>query len=410
MKKKSSQRRIKKKIDKKLPFRFLILLVLLLMIPVTILSLQTPKNANEFAQTVPCDTSPTPIDTTTPTDTPIVTTNPTTSPTNNPQPSITGKPKPKKKDKDEKHNVKKKHDKDKQKNGSQLDKDFSFTHVLSQLFQNSQNTSNPATPCISPTPTDTPIPTDTTTPTLNPTTPPTTPIPTTPISANGCVAISVPAYFGTGALWDKVVAASPATRIMIANVNSGPGNSVDPAWTSAINNAKNAGILVLGYVATGHGNNSPASVKAQITQWKQYYNVTSIHLDEAYAPASLIPYYQDLTNFIHANGGISHLGVGDNFDEGFMQAADKFNIFENDINHLTTWSPAGWVKNYSASRFGMDVFGMSASDINTVINTAKNDNIEYITLTDSINPWNELATDTFWNAYVATVKPIACAQ
>lgn len=221
-----------------------------------------------------------------------------------------------------------------------------------------------------------------------------------------CQGLWIPAFFGPGASWNKVVASYPATKIVTANVNNGPGSSVDSSWASAIAQAKAAGIRVAGYVNTGHGSISPATVKAEIDQWKSLYNVTDIMFDNAWAPASFIPYYQDLTNYVHQTpGAIDQLGAGDVVDEGYMQAGDVIDMFEGSYTKYQTWHTASWVSKYPATRFKVDIYGIPGSSaLQSLFNKLSQDNFGYMELTDSTNPWRELGSDTFFNALVSQVK------
>jgi hypothetical protein len=66
------------------------------------------------------------------------------------------------------------------------------------------------------------------------------------------VGIVVPAYFDPPATWDALVyAATEVPLIVIANPDSGPGPSLDPAYVQGINNLRAAGAKVIGYVYSG---------------------------------------------------------------------------------------------------------------------------------------------------------------
>jgi len=226
------------------------------------------------------------------------------------------------------------------------------------------------------------------------------------LTSTNCSGLLIPAYYGTGSLWTTSVAGAPAVSGMIVNVDSGPGAYRQQGFASAIIQAQNAGIRLFGYVDTAHGSYSIATVETQINEWKQFYGVVSIHLDDAYADPSSVSYYETITNYIHDNGGIDDLGIGNNpSTEDYIHAGDILNIFEGTYDDFQNWQPASWIKNYPASRFDVDIYGMpDPSVISGTLTSIYQKHAGYFMLTDSQNPWNELASTSFWQTEVADIE------
>jgi hypothetical protein len=225
-------------------------------------------------------------------------------------------------------------------------------------------------------------------------------------TSTNCSGILIPAYYGPGSLWNTSVAGAPAVSSMIVNVDSGPGNYRQQGFASAISQAQNAGIRLFGYVDTAHGSSSISTVEAQINDWKQFYGVVSIHLDDAYALPGSVSYYETITNYIHSNGGIDDLGIGNNpSTEDYIHAGDILNIFEGTYDDFQKWQPASWTKLYPASRFDVDIYGMpEPSVISSALSEIYQDHAGNFMLTDSLKPWNELASTGFWQTEVADVE------
>lgn len=250
------------------------------------------------------------------------------------------------------------------------------------------------------------------TPTLPPATPTPTPTPRPPTaggsSGSGCIGIIIPAYYGPGTGMNKTIASAGQVVFMTANVNNGPGTGVDTAWKAAINQAKAAGIRVMGYVATGHGNNSEASVKAQVDAWKTQYGVTDIMFDETWVgDTSKVTYYQDLTNYVHQQtpGALVRDNAGDNEPEAYLQTTDILGIFEGSYTKYLNWQPAAWVYKYPAYRFSEEMYAVpNASVITTIFTLFQQNNAGYVMLTDSTDPWNQFSSDAVWNAFAGEVK------
>ena len=116
-------------------------------------------------------------------------------------------------------------------------------------------------------------------------------------------ALLVPLYVYPGRIWTQTIAAKtryPSVQIyIIANVNNGPGNSVDPKYVSFIAAAQKAGIDVLGYVYTQYGKRSATQVDADIAKWQAYYGADGIFLDQMATHAQ--SYYQAATVYAHAH-------------------------------------------------------------------------------------------------------------
>lgn len=62
----------------------------------------------------------------------------------------------------------------------------------------------------------------------------------------------MPAYFTDLADWLDLCA-DPTVAEVVANVDSGPGDSLSPQWRNVLEMAAEAGIRIAGYVATGAG-------------------------------------------------------------------------------------------------------------------------------------------------------------
>jgi hypothetical protein len=155
----------------------------------------------------------------------------------------------------------------------------------------------------------------TTTTTDSPTTT-TTVAPTTTTVAPGTTGQSwlVPAYqYPTdGSMWATLAGTAPITRpaYVIANVNSGPGTTLDPNYASAISKAAAAGWTILGYVDTAEATGSVPSVGSQVNTWRSLYGVEDIFFDDVTGAAANLSYYGTLTEYVHSLGGIDILNPG----------------------------------------------------------------------------------------------------
>ncbi len=258
-------------------------------------------------------------------------------------------------------------------------------------------------PTLSPTPTLSPSPTPT--PTLTPTP---TPSPTPPPTGGNGQGMSIAAYYGPGKWWDMMAASFPATSMVVVENTSanGPGSSFSSDLMNEINQMRQAGIRVFGYVYTSFGNRNPADVKADVDQWKALYNVTDIMFDEAWADTSKIPFYSDIANYVHRTpGALVELNPGAPIDEAYMQFTDILSIFEGPYSQYLNFHPPSWVTKYPATRFKNYIWGVPGSSvIPGLLQKVIQNHTGYFDITDSTQPWGELASDAFWNALVPAVK------
>ena len=217
-------------------------------------------------------------------------------------------------------------------------------------------------------------------------------------SASSCIRMSIPSYFYPGPLWQQATAGSPTVAVMIVNPNSGPGATQDQNYVSTVADAKKAGIRVLGYVPTSYASRSTATVKTEIDDYKAWYGVTNIFLDEASSQSKDYAYYQDLADYIHqAQGAIVELNPGVYPAEGYMNIADIVNVYENPYTNYASAQIPSWAYNYPASKFAHLVYATpDSASMQSVVALAQQRNVGYLYVTndDLPNPWDTLPS--YW--------------
>jgi Spherulation-specific family 4 len=201
--------------------------------------------------------------------------------------------------------------------------------------------------------------------------------------------------------WNDVIAAAPAVGIIIANVSSGPGSSIQANYTTAINSATAAGIVVAGYVWTNFAAASIASVEAQITQWQQFYGVTTIFLDACACTVANHLYYNTLVSFIHGNGGLAILNPGTPPDQSY------FSLPIGDIISVQEDTDANWAADAAAAPSWL--FSYNSSSIAVAVSScATSGNMETdigLGISAFNAGWMYVTADSIWNAepsYFAT--------
>src|SRR6267143_1384422 len=97
--------------------------------------------------------------------------------------------------------------------------------------------------------------------------------------------IVIPLYtYPTDGSWAATLQARNAHPnvpiIAVINPNNGPGGSSDSNYVQGVKNFQAAGIIVLGYVATGYASHAMSNLDAQINSYKSWYKVNGIMFDE----------------------------------------------------------------------------------------------------------------------------------
>lgn len=164
--------------------------------------------------------------------------------------------------------------------------------------------------------------------------------------------ILIPAYFYPGATWTELDATTPRGTVVIMNPASGPGMSSDPNYVSAVGAAQAAGMRVIGYIPTNFGAISSATVEGQVDDYKAWYAVDGIFLDQCSAASGDIPYYTTLSTYIKgAPGTYVALNPGTAPDTGYFAIADLIAIFEGTWdNYLSTFTPPVWAATHRPGR------------------------------------------------------------
>jgi Spherulation-specific family 4 len=196
--------------------------------------------------------------------------------------------------------------------------------------------------------------------------------------------------------WDAIITAAvahPTVHVVaIVNPSDGPGSSKDSGYTSGIAALQAAHIEVIGYVATGYGSHSIASMESEIDQWKAFYpTLQGIFFDEQSNSTSDVAHYQTLSQYAKSVGLDHTVGnPGTDVPAAYVGAIDTMLIYESNgvpsISSLSQWS------GYAPSNFGVIPYAVSA--MNTTFVQQARQYVEYIYLTndDLPNPWDSLTS------------------
>jgi len=230
--------------------------------------------------------------------------------------------------------------------------------------------------------------------------------------------ILVPAYFYPPTDWDGLNwAAARVPLAVIVNPGSGPGAAQDANYVSAVTNLRAAGGKALGYVYSSYAARDTNAIKADITDFFNFYPLDGIFIDEMQNAAATddYHYYAGLDAFIQSKG--TNLLVtgnpGTTTQESYLATVDVLMTFENHATNYPAYGPDGWVTNHLARQFCHVVYAVTnAMAMTNVVNLAARRNAGWIFVTDENNnagnPYDRLPA--YWTNEVNYVRVLNLAQ
>jgi hypothetical protein len=222
--------------------------------------------------------------------------------------------------------------------------------------------------------------------------------------------LAIPTYVMPGSeKWDLWQRTGPhAVGIMIVNLNNGDDTAMNATAAEAVKSARQAGILVLGYVHTGYGKRDPEEVRTKIDAAFKNYETDGIFFDETptdcgaankFAGTNL-RYYEGLADYVHQRGTGRRLTVLNPGvtppDDCWMRFSDILVTFEEATlaNYQQKYLDQAWTHKYSPERFWHLVYSVSsASDMRAVAKLAQQRGAGWLYVTDDGkdgNPWDDV--------------------
>lgn len=210
-----------------------------------------------------------------------------------------------------------------------------------------------------------------------------------------CQASFVPAYFAPGGGWDRAVSGAAPPAVMILDISgTGAGTAPDPAFQAAVRKAQAAGVTVLGYAGTSYGGQPAAAVEADVRNYRSWYGVSGMFLDQSPASAAGIGYYRELARYIHQAepGWTIWLNPGVYPDQRYMSVANVIMAFEGPYASYRGLRVPAWASHYPASRFAHTVYATPGSELASALSLSRARHAGYVYVTDGTgaNPYGAL--------------------
>lgn len=194
-------------------------------------------------------------------------------------------------------------------------------------------------------------------------------------SAFSSTAVLVPLYDTSGSAWDPVIEAKkahPNVPIMaVINNGGGPGQVPDSGYASLTQRLQSSGIFVLGYTYAEYGLRNSSAIKADIYDYKTWYNVDGIFIDQMSYSGGDETYYSNLTAYSRSLGLSFVMGnPGTDTLSSYVGTVDAIVIYENSqppsISYL-----GGWHTGYPKSTWGILPYEISSLDSSFIANSSR---------------------------------------
>ena len=190
---------------------------------------------------------------------------------------------------------------------------------------------------------------------------------------------------------DRTAAVAHPTVHVVAIVNpsDGPGSSKNSGYTTGIAALQAAGIKVIGYVATGYGSHSIASMEAEMDTWKSFYpTVQGIFFDEQSNSTGDVAHYQTLSQYAKSIGLGYTVGNPGTGRPRRLRRRGRYdaNLESDGVPPLSICR----VSAYPPSNFGVIPYAVSSMNTTFVQQARQYAAYIYLTNDDLPNPWDSL--------------------
>jgi hypothetical protein len=203
----------------------------------------------------------------------------------------------------------------------------------------------------------------------------------------------VPLYtYPSDASWNAIVGAKKAhpsvAVVAIVNPSSGPGNRVDPAYTSGIDRLVVGAVVPIGYVSTDYTKRGEQIVDDDIDRWLAYYpKIQGIFFDEqSNAPAD-VTFYRNVARYAKGKGlGLTVGNPGASVPAAYLDTVDVMLIYED-----AGWPKLGGLTGFAAQRRRYGIIPYAAALDASLVAAAKVDVAYVYATSDTLpNPWDSL--------------------
>jgi hypothetical protein len=207
----------------------------------------------------------------------------------------------------------------------------------------------------------------------------------------------VPAYFHPAVRpqeWELLAEHAAQIRLIVLNLDSGPGTQSDAAFIPALDRLDSAGVAVAGYIDTNYGQRPADEVLADLGRYMRWYHVVAgVFFDRVPVTAEHVGHYADLTRRAREMGAqVVAFNHGAQPIEAYADHADLVGTFEGPWRAYVDVTVPRWARSRSAGQFFHLVYSVPRQSFGDAFLLAARRRAGCVYVTDhgGDNPWDRL--------------------
>jgi hypothetical protein len=210
----------------------------------------------------------------------------------------------------------------------------------------------------------------------------------------------VPAYFHPAVhpdQWEWLAEHAPQVRLVILNVQNGPGNTPQAPFKEVTERLRGAGVPVIGYVDTNYGNRPADQIMADLGRYLDWYEVNGVCLDRVATAAASLAYYGALSARLRTLGAeVVFFNHGAYPAEAYAQHADLLGTFEGPWHAYRRLNVPPWTMAWPIEKFYHVVYSVPSERFGEATQLAiqRRAASVYITERGGSNPYDRLPIDS----------------
>jgi hypothetical protein len=206
----------------------------------------------------------------------------------------------------------------------------------------------------------------------------------------------VPAYFHPAVRareWWSLAERAPNIRMVVLNLDSGPGIQPDESYDSPLRWLREAGVPVAGYVDTNYGQRSAPEILNEIGRYIEWYRVSGVFFDRVSSDAASVAHYAALVRSARSLGARAvAFNHGVYPVEAYAEHADLLGAFEGPWGAYIDATVPRWARFRPAAQFFHLVYGVPPQSFGDAFLLAARRRAGAVYVTDHAgdNPWDRL--------------------
>ncbi len=228
-----------------------------------------------------------------------------------------------------------------------------------------------------------------------------------PLASADLPSVLVPLYDTANSTWDPVIQAKQehpdVPVVAIINNSGGPGDTADPSYAALTQRLHSAGITVIGYTYANYSSRAAPDIKADMDNYKNWYNVDGIFIDQMGSMGGDENYYSNLTSYARSIGLSPVIGnPGTGTLPSYVGTVDAMVIYENPGLPNATYL-GGFHLNYTKTNWAILPYSVSSLDGSFLQNASQY--VGYIGISNGTvqSAWESLPS--YFGDLVATLDP-----